>query len=63
MQLFSLTEDPAEKENLLAVYPKRVEALLKLLSLQVDRGRCTAGEGVASDGEVKFLPAGVSVPQ
>ena len=62
MQLFNLAEDPAEEENLLSKNPKRVETLLSLLALQVRNGRCTTGVAVANDRDVKFLPAGVSLP-
>lgn len=62
MQLFHLDKDPAERENLVDVHPDQVTALLHLLDQQVSRGRCTPGEKISNDREVKFLPAGVTLP-
>ena len=61
MQLFHLDKDPAERENLVDVHPDQVTALLHLLDQQVSRGRCTPGEKISNDREVKFLPAGVTL--
>ena len=63
MQLFNLADDPAEKKNLLAEEPEKVTALLRLLDEQVRNGRCTPGEKVKNDRDVKFLPAGVTMPE
>ncbi|MCA9267442.1 MAG: sulfatase-like hydrolase/transferase, partial [Planctomycetales bacterium] len=63
MQLFNLSDDPAETKNLLRDRPDKVRELLLLLSEQVQNGRCTPGEKLANDRDVKFLPAGVSLPE
>ncbi len=62
MQLFNLDSDPGERNNLVAAAPKQVEALLNLLNQQVHKGRCTPGESVSNDRDVRFLPAGVDLP-
>lgn len=61
MQLFDLQADRGEQTNLLEQHPERVDALLKLLSREVKNGRCTEGEPVSNDREVKFLPKGVTI--
>jgi arylsulfatase A len=61
MQLFNLKDDPSEQKNLVAVHKEKVAALLKLLDQQVQNGRCTPGEIVPNDRDVKFLPEGVSL--
>ncbi|MEP3478263.1 MAG: arylsulfatase [Fuerstiella sp.] len=61
MQLFDLQADRSETTNLLEQHPEQVDALLKLLSEEVQNGRCTPGEPVSNDREVKFLPNGVTV--
>jgi arylsulfatase A len=63
MQLFNLADDPGEQENLLKQQPHKVEMLLLWLDSQVRHGRCTPGEAVPNDRDVKFLPAGVTLPQ
>ena len=63
MQLFNLAEDPGEKTNLVKSEPEMVKQLLLLLDEQVANGRCTPGEKVKNDRDVKFLPAGVEMPQ
>ena len=63
MQLYNLAEDPAEKTNLVKDEPEKVKTLLLLLDEQVRRGRCTPGEKVSNDRDVKFLPAGVTMPE
>lgn len=62
MQLFNLNDDPGEKKNLQSTEPDKVKALLLLLDQQVRNGRCTPGEVVANDRDIKFLPAGVKLP-
>ena len=54
MQLYDLDSDPAEQKNLVDEHPKKVEELIELLSTQVQNGRCTPGEAVSNDREVKF---------
>jgi arylsulfatase A len=63
MQLFNLADDPAEKKNLVKDEPERIKTLLLLLDEQVRMGRCTPGEKLKNDREVKFLPAGVNMPE
>jgi arylsulfatase A len=59
MQLFNLANDPGETKNLAKAEAGKVRSLLMLLNEQVNNGRCTPGENVANDRDVKFLPAGV----
>lgn len=61
MQLFDLQSDRGEQTNLLEQHPEHVDALLKLLSGEVNNGRCTPGPAVSNDREVKFLPQGVAI--
>ena len=63
MQLYNLAEDPAETKNLIDTEPEKVNALLRLLDEQVQNGRCTPGEPLKNDRDVKFLPAGVMMPE
>ncbi|MDF1745648.1 MAG: arylsulfatase [Gimesia sp.] len=63
MQLFNLADDPAEKKNLVKNNPEKVNALLLLLDKQVRMGRCTPGEKLNNDRDVKFLPSGVKLPE
>ena len=51
--LFDLDKDPGETKNLLKDEPKKVKELLALLDKQVKEGRCTPGEAVKNDREVK----------
>ena len=60
MQLFNLRSDRGEQTNLVEDNPQQVERLLQLLSKEVENGRCTPGNPVANDREVKFLPRGSS---
>jgi arylsulfatase A len=62
MQLFNLKDDLGEQVNLLADHPEKVAALLTLLDLQIQNGRCTPGQPVANDREIEFLPKGVTLP-
>ena len=57
MQLYNLQADRAEQKNLLEENPEQVKSLLELLGKEVSNGRCTEGEPVANDRDVKFLPA------
>ena len=63
MQLFDLANDPAEEKNLVQEKPEKAKALLLLLDEQVQNGRCTPGETLNNDRDVKFLPAGVKLPE
>ena len=62
IQLFNLKQDRAERLNLAAEHPERVNTLIRLLSHQVAMGRCTPGVSLNNDREVSFLPAGVQMP-
>ncbi|MEM9365272.1 MAG: arylsulfatase [Planctomycetota bacterium] len=62
MQLFDLKKDRAEQRNLIAENPAKVRELLERLDQEVNRGRCTPGEMVANDRDVKFLPDGATMP-
>jgi arylsulfatase A len=63
MQLFNLANDPAERKNLAEASPKKVRELLRLLDEEVRNGRCTPGQAVTNDRDVKFLPTGVELPE
>lgn len=63
MQLYNLAEDPAETKNLIDDEPEKVNALLLLLDERVRNGRSTPGEPLKNDRDVKFLPAGVNLPE
>ena len=56
MQLFNLKTDRGEKTNLVEQHPEQVEDLLQTLSQEVAQGRCTPGDPVSNDRDVKFLP-------
>ena len=56
MQLFNLKTDRGEKTNLVEQHPEQVEDLLQTLSQEVAQGRCTPGNPVSNDRDVKFLP-------
>ena len=56
MQLFNLSEDAAEKNNLAEKNPEKVKALLEILKREVENGRCTPGEPVSNDRQVEYLP-------
>lgn len=58
IQLFNLKNDPGEQTNLVSDNPKKVTELLKLLESEIKAGRCTPGEPVSNDREIKFLPPG-----
>jgi arylsulfatase A len=62
LQLFDLSADKGEKNNLAKAKPERVNEMLRLLDKEVKNGRCTPGEKVSNDRDVTFLPKGVSMP-
>ncbi|WP_146502707.1 sulfatase family protein [Rubinisphaera italica] len=62
MQLYNLSDDHSEMVNLVNDHPAKVKELLILLEEQVQNGRCTPGEKVKNDRDVKYLPAGVTMP-
>ncbi|QDU77715.1 Arylsulfatase [Bremerella volcania] len=57
MQLFNLSSDPGEQDNLVESHPEKVKQLLELLERQVEQGRCTPGEKVENDRKITFLSA------
>ena len=62
MQLYDLSNDAAEMNNLVNSQSEKVKSLLLLLEAQVRNGRCTPGEKLSNDREIKFLPDGVTLP-
>lgn len=62
LQLYDLAADPAETTNRVAEEPELVVDLLCVLAAEVRRGRSTPGPDCANDREVRFLPAGVTLP-
>ena len=57
VQLFDLSRDPAEQNNLAQQEPQRVRRLIQLLAHQVESGRCTPGNTIPNDRQVEFLTA------
>ena len=57
MQLFNLNADRGEQKNVADSNPGKVTELLELLQKQVENGRCTPGESVSNDRDVRYLPA------
>ena len=55
VQLFDLSTDPSEKNNLVEERPDKVTNLLRLLQHQVDLGRCTPGPQIKNDRVVSVL--------
>ena len=53
MQLFNLETDRSERTNLVEKNPEKVQELIALLKTQVDNGRCTPGDSVDNDREVR----------
>ncbi|MEZ6104933.1 MAG: sulfatase-like hydrolase/transferase [Pirellulaceae bacterium] len=62
LQLYNLDTDPAETTNLVDQHPDVVARLLRRLNQEVRQGRCTPGEPVSNDRNVRFLPEGVELP-
>ena len=54
MQLYHLTQDPGETNNLQAAHPEIVAALSKLLDKYVADGRSTPGGKRSNDVPVKL---------
>lgn len=52
VQLYDLSKDPAEKDNLQATYPDVTKRLTALLLKYVDQGRSTPGKAQKNDAEV-----------
>ena len=61
MQLFDLSKDPGEENNLIAAHPERVEKMKGMLKELIDNGRTTPGPVLKNDVEkivmVKPIPA------
>jgi arylsulfatase A len=56
LQLYDLTNDPAEKNNVAVQHPDVVEELTALMHHYVDYGRSTPGNKQPNDTPVTFLP-------
>ena len=61
VQLFDLSKDPGERNNLQAEFPERVAAMKAELEKTIARGRSTPGNDLKNDVEVQLIkksPAG-----
>jgi arylsulfatase A len=56
MQLFNLSQDRAETENLIEQNPEKAQELLEILEKEVAAGRCSPGKPIPNDRKVVFLP-------
>lgn len=54
IQLFDLSKDPAEQNNLQEQYPEKVEELTDLLQSYVDLGRSTLGKSQQNDRDINI---------
>ncbi len=62
VQLFNVVTDPHEDNNLAALYPQRVEAMVAMLQTQISQGRSKPGQKLKNDRNVLIhsrLPAWV----
>lgn len=55
VQLFNLSEDPSESNNLASAHPERVRRMLAVLDQQIAFGRSTPGSKLANDGHVDYF--------
>ncbi len=55
MQLFNLAQDKSEQVNLAEKHPEVVQELIALLDAEIRNGRCTPGQPVSNDREIRFL--------
>jgi arylsulfatase A len=55
VQLFRLTDDPHEDNNLATDYPDRVAQMVALLKKQVETGRSTPGPRLSNDKNVRIV--------
>lgn len=55
VQLFDLTKDPHEDNNLAAAHPERVRRLVELLKTQIANGRSTTGPSLKNDHNVRIV--------
>ena len=62
LQLFNLSKDASETENVVELYPEKVTELIQLLDDWVKNGRSTPGRQLANDREVTYLPKGLVLP-
>ena len=56
MQLFNLKDDRGERKNQIESNPEKLAELKQLLEKEVTNGRCTPGNPVSNDREVKWIP-------
>lgn len=54
LQLFNLKNDPHEDHNLASKYPDRVDNMVSILKLQIERGRSTEGPQLKNDKVVNI---------
>ena len=55
VQLFDLSNDPGESQNLAAEQPERIQRMIGILQNQISRGRCTPGPSLENDGQIDYL--------
>ncbi|MEM1295219.1 MAG: arylsulfatase, partial [Verrucomicrobiota bacterium] len=55
VQLFDLSVDPGEENNLAAAHPDRVEAMKAMLQKIIDDGRSTPGPKLENDAEIVMI--------
>lgn len=55
VQLFDLSKDPGEQNNLAAAHPDRVEAMKAMLQKVIDDGRSTPGPKLENDAEIVMM--------
>ncbi len=55
VQLYDLSKDPGEQNNLEAKHPDRVEKMKKMLSTIIDNGRSFTGPKTANDADIVMI--------
>lgn len=55
MQLYDLSKDPGEQNNLIDVHPDRVQKMKAMLREVIDNGRTTPGKKLSNDVEVQMI--------
>ncbi|MEM7144908.1 MAG: hypothetical protein AAF591_07210, partial [Verrucomicrobiota bacterium] len=55
VQLYDLSVDPHEDNNVAEEHPERVEAMVKLLQEHVSTGRSTPGPALENDKNVQIV--------
>ena len=55
VQLYNMSEDPGQQENLQAKHPELVKSMTELLESYVARGRSTPGEIQKNDGNIQVI--------